>query len=228
MTNQDPFLALIEWCKQAWSRLEKAKTEGQESIDEMLAHADPAVRAEAQKILALDEAVRAKMSPPGTLNLPPLLEARRLQYGITDGAFALFPLGERVVVWQMPVSDKTAGGLFKPDSTKDREHAQSPRCVLVAAGLAARDILWSNGIELGHIVRTIAYAPLRLEADDINGKSTYVLPMNCGDIVGSEDLAEKARKDEARVYVSDGSATLIVDDANCGAPKNPYVSPAEW
>lgn len=230
MRETDPFRELIAWCKVAWERLEK-KTEGSESIDAMLEHPDPMVREVARKCVSLDADIRAKMSPPGTLNLPPLLEQRRLQYGITDGAFRLFPLGERVVVWQMPTAEASSGGIIKPQMTRDREQAQSPRCILVGAGLAARDILASNGIELGHIVLTIAYAPLRLEADEINGRSTYVLPMNCGDLVGSEDAAEALRKGIVTVgtVTDDGPHLMLRDGVPVSAnPKNPYVSPAEW
>lgn len=231
MNQTDPLLALIEWGKTAWAKIQAGKAEGQEDIDALLASADPMVRAEAEKVLRLDTEVRAKMSPPGALGLPPLLESRRLQYGITDGAFKTQAFGERIVVWQMPVAKKTEGGILLPESTQSHEQATSPKAVLVSAGLAALDILRGHGIELGSIVRTIAYAPLRLEADIVGGKSVPVLPMNCGEILGAEDTFEALRDGRLRiefngtqhVYVSAKTGAALADQ-----PKLPYVNPAEW
>jgi hypothetical protein len=143
-------------------------------------------------------AIRERMAAPGALGLPPLLEARRLEYGITDGAFDAEAAFERIHIFQiLPKSwtgGKIAGGkLWAPDTIQTGAERTSARGILISAGLRALDILRSNGFDLGHIVHFISMAPFRTEADCVAGTWKYIKVMNVGDLTGSEDLRANLR-----------------------------------
>lgn len=114
---------------------------------------------------------------------------------------------DRIVVFSVP-EDKasrdtfTAGGLItKPDSTKDKEEAESPRGILVSAGLGARDVLVGHGIGLGHMLWVARLAPWRHVVDRTEKGPVEFLFMRVGDIVGSETLLG---------YIKDGSVKIDV------------------
>lgn len=160
---------------------------------------------EKEKALSRDAAVRAKMSAPGTLNLPAMLEKRRLEYGITDGAFREQAAFERIFVHQVALAvhtgSKIGGGLlYKPETTETAERRGSSRGILVSAGLRALDHLRTNGIDLGHIIRFVHMAPFAVDVDYLsNGEQMYLLDLNVGDILSSEDLALQLRKGEMEI-----------------------------
>lgn len=157
-----------------------------------------------RSIVEKEKAKRALVSPPGALKLPPLLEQRRLQFGITDGAFAFQPAFDRVLVHQLaqvPGLTHVPGGVIhKVDNAEVRELESSPQGVVVAAGLGALDALRSNGIDLGDIVDFAYHAPLRKRVDKTErGDDVWVILLQAGDIVGSADLAERIQQGEARI-----------------------------
>lgn len=140
------------------------------------------------------EAIKAKMAAPETLNLPEKLERRRLEFGITDGAFRKRALFERVLIHQIPSAEdmgETFGGglIYKPDTSRDREERQAPCGIIVSAGLRALDILWSNGVELGDIITFIHCAPFHIPCDYVHGQWRYLINLNVGDLLADEDLA---------------------------------------
>lgn len=153
---------------------------------------DPEVAAKAAELETRNIMRNQYMSPPGALGLPPLLERRRLDYRITDGAFSCALISDRVWVRQIPEwSTGMAGSkslIVMPDVTRDKEFRETPMGILVAAGPKALDELRSNGVDLGHRVRFIKDAVFRTRVDRINGKDEWVLVLNAGDIIGSEDL----------------------------------------
>jgi hypothetical protein len=171
-------------------------------IEDREKHPDEQVRALAQREVEQSNRIRLRMSPPGGLRLPKLLDERRLQFGIVDGAFRTQVTFERVFVWQIPrVETETFEGtrIIAPQNTRKRLEREASRGVLVGAGLSALDRLRSNGIELGHIVQIIRNAPWRIQVDSIAGQDFHVIVLQAGDLLGSEDLAAELLAGKAEV-----------------------------
>lgn len=154
------------------------------------------------------EAVKKRMSPKGKLGLPKLLDQRRLEYGLVDSLFRFQGVYDRIYVWQIDDNDMENFGegsrLVRSDITKKRDREQSPRGIIVTAGLRALDILHSNGMALGHIVRFQYLAPYRLPVEIIDGKGIHLVVLNVGDITASEDLRELTLDGTIELQVSDG------------------------
>ncbi len=142
-----------------------------------------------------EDALMKRMSPKGKLNLPKLLDERRWKYGIPDEAFhtAVGCLFDRIMVWQVPEDEsETFGGglLVKPGTVKSREEGETPRGILIGAGLQSLDALRSNGVDLGHMVHFIRLSPWRREMKPVAGVTmSSVVILRAGDLVDSEDLA---------------------------------------
>lgn len=157
--------------------------------------------------------VSKRLSPRGKLNLPRLLDERRLQYGIVDRAFthhrALF---DCVLVYQIPQFEGDTygdGKIVMPEPGKRREELESARCVVVSAGQKALDELRSHGVDLGHIVHVCKHTPLRQRIDMVNGHAHYLLMVRPGDLTDSEDLAQ--------AFVSGDVKIAAVKDERTGA-----------
>jgi hypothetical protein len=148
--------------------------------------------------------IKQHMSPPGALGLPPLLEAHRLKYGITDGFFRVQASFDRIFVFPLDAEDgdkaeRTTGGIYKPEVTKLRDKQEGNRGVLISAGLTACDRLMSHGIEIGHIVITNKNVPFARRCESIGEQALHYLVMRDGDLAGSETLMERLRAGTARV-----------------------------
>jgi co-chaperonin GroES (HSP10) len=141
------------------------------------------------------------MSPAKKLKLPKLLEARRQEFGITDGAFEMQPFHDRVLIYQVREAEETYGQglILKTDAAREGENHSCPKGVIVAAGPRALDELRCNGIDLGHIVVFLRMAPWRIETDTVNGRAEKVIVLRSGDVVGSLDLAENLRSGDMKV-----------------------------
>lgn len=143
--------------------------------------------------------IQSKMSGPGKLGLPPLLDERRLEFGLMDSAFDVQAAFDRVLVYQIPPKHYAKGTfgegsrIVMSDRAQDAETRQAPRGIVVSAGLRALDELKSNGIELGDIVMFNIVQPWRVEYDIIDGKRPYLLVMHSGHLIGSEDAARRVR-----------------------------------
>ncbi len=151
------------------------------------------------KELELQREIEANFSPPGSLGLSPLLEAKRVKYGIPDSAWKSQAVFNKVLIWQLPVdeADTYGGGLIvKTDERKARERNEAPKGVIVSAGLQALDELRSHGVDIGHTVYFTHTAPFRKRLPSIAGKEPSLVILHSGDIFDSEELAEslKARK----------------------------------
>jgi hypothetical protein len=144
-----------------------------------------------------------KMSPPGALHLPDLLERRRWEAGITDEAFQQFPIGENVFIYQIPVLEgATFAGtkLFAATGAKEADKFSAGRGIIVAAGLPALDYLWSYGVEPGHIVRITKLSTMRLVlAGHTKGREEYLLVFHCSECRCSTDLGYDVIDGRARV-----------------------------
>lgn len=141
------------------------------------------------------------MSSARKLKLPKLLEERRQEYGITDGAFELQPFHDRVLVYQVHKQEETYGGglIIKTESRQDFEATSCPKGIVVAAGARALDELRCNGVDLGHMVVFMRLAPWRIETDTVGGRTEKLIVMRAGDIVGSADLADSIRAGDVKI-----------------------------
>lgn len=157
-----------------------------------------------------DERRRSRMSSAEVLALPELLERRRQEYMIPDGAFEVQAAFDRVLFWQVSDAKKkwTETDLVLPDNAKAREAIEAPRGVVLSAGLGALDALRSHGMDVGHIVRFLHLAPYAIRCDTIRGKDYFVRVIDVGDIVGSEDIVGELREGKVRIgqtYAADES-----------------------
>ena len=134
------------------------------------------------------------MAPPGTFGLPPLLEQRRLEYLIPNGAFAQRAIYDRMLLWQIPYYRERYGDtrIMMSEQGKERNKNEAPRGIIVSAGLQALDVLHDHGSGLGNIVKFIRLAPWRLPCDMIGGKEEYPLILRAGDLIADEDLGAEA------------------------------------
>lgn len=129
----------------------------------------------------------------------PLLEAAIAEFKIPKWPYeAAF---DRIVVWSLPEAKSTrdtyieGGKVVMPETRKEYDQNMTPRGVIVSAGLGARDVLFSHGMGLGHVVWVARLSPWRHEVDrDKDGKTVDFLFLRVGDIVGSETLQRHIAK----------------------------------
>jgi hypothetical protein len=156
---------------------------------------DPHRDTEREKAEKRTVMIKARMSPPGALRLPELLEAQRLKYGITDAFFSSQASFDRIYVFpvdQFDDIDQLSPGslIHRPNLTKLKDMQEGHRGVLISAGLTAADRLMSHGIEPGHIVSTNKNVPFARRCDVLaDGTPMFYLVMRDGDLAGSETLA---------------------------------------
>lgn len=144
------------------------------------------------------EALREHMSPPGALHLSPLLDKKRLQFGIIDEMFRIQAMGDRVLAYQLD-DDIYAGGtagdgrIQVAQTTQDRANRQAPKAIIVSAGLRAMEQLRPQGITLGHTILLSQPSPLSYQVAMVKAVSRQLLIIRAGDIAGSQDLGEAMR-----------------------------------
>lgn len=133
-----------------------------------------------------------------------LLDAMIKEHGIPKCPFEASL--DRIVVYSVP-EDKASrdtyvpGGLLvKPESKKAQEENETPRGIIVSAGLLAQDYLRGHGMGLGHMVWVARLSPWRYEFDRTSdGKVIEMLFLRAGDIVGSETLLGQVRAGKVTV-----------------------------
>lgn len=173
--------------------------------------------------------IRGKMSPPGALGLPKLLDERRQEYGITDKAFENHPIFDRVYLWQIPMQkgDKYEGSsIFMPESTKQKEKNKAPCGIIVSAGLKALDQLRSHGVDVGHRVFFCHTAPYHIRYDIVDGQEFHLIVLLAGDIIGSDDLASNLKKRQTRYLArrtKDSVEHTFIDENG-----NPWLPDDAW
>lgn len=157
-----------------------------------------------------------------------LLDRRRLAYGITDGCFEQEATFDRILLFQVPrvVGDKFEDSvLFKAEFSEQREEEENPVGIIVSAGCAARDVLNSNGMDIGHLVTFVRLSPARIVADVIRGTPVHLLVLRCGDIIASNDLPFFRRHGRASdTKDSKGNHMIRMTDSETISPKMPWVS----
>lgn len=150
------------------------------------------------------------MATPGALNLPPLLEQRRLEYGLPDHLFDAQATFGFVLVYQITrLASETYGDsvIVRTQQNMDREAKEAPRGIIISAGLDALDKLRSNGVDLGHIVLFSRSIPYRASMGIAGLKEQYLLVLQVGDIFASEDAAEAILDRGAKVAISTDETT---------------------
>lgn len=139
------------------------------------------------------EDLEASLSPPGTYNIPMVLDERRFEYGIPNGCFEHYPTFDKVYVWQITLTERhtysEGGAILKPDAVVASDRNTAPRGIIVSAGLQALDALRSTGIDIGHIIRFKKFSPFIQPVGEIKGHPLTVMVIRDGDIISSEDLA---------------------------------------
>lgn len=114
------------------------------------------------------------------------LAERRRMYSIPELPY--LPMGKVALVFRIPSAEKTAGGLYIPET--DRE--PKPVGVLLAAGLQAMDVLRDHLVEIGDIVWFGKFAGWEHEVKRIaEGKGEQILQLKVDDILGSVDAMER-------------------------------------
>jgi hypothetical protein len=130
------------------------------------------------------------------------LKERWGKYGIPEAMYQ--PAFDRCLVFQIPTveSDTFKGSvLIKPETTKAKEKSSSPRGVLVAAGLAAKDQLDDHGIQVGDIVW---FARMSLWKHEIDAGSKQFAVIRAAEITGSEDLKDRLASGDVKTEQVDG------------------------
>lgn len=181
-----------------------------------------------KEVARVAKKVKAKMSRRGSLGLPPLLEKRRLEHLIPDGAFRVQAAFERVLVYEIAPAEQASiesgAGLIIPGTAKDKLRDSSPRGIIISAGLAALDALNTNGIDLGHIVLFTHYVIGTTPVEYIDGKELKIKIMQAGDITGSEDTALALRSGQLKiVWNKEERCYVYRKTGKKGDPKLPIV-----
>jgi hypothetical protein len=139
--------------------------------------------------------LEASLKPLGTFNIPTLLDKRRLEYGIPNGAFKIYPTWDRVYLYQIPMEGRETyaegGMIIQPEDALAYKKNTSARGILVACGLAAMDKIYATGYKIGHIVRFKKFSPFIVPVDNIDGHELQMMIVRDGDLEGSEDMAEE-------------------------------------
>lgn len=206
-------------------------TEGEVAKQVGLNPADPMVGPMLRKLT--DEARRdfdlrmECVSPRETLNLPELLDKRRIEYAVPDGAFRIAALFDRVLLWPIPDADVEEGKGSKlihlPETTRKNEDYRRPRCLLIGAGIQALDILRSNGVDLGHIVFLLHLNPWWVPIQKSQwGMEWSVRVCQVGDLCGDEDLGLQLRSGEIS-YEEDPDDHLLRIKQREGKPIRPSM-----
>lgn len=188
---------------------EPEKTSAWKDVDRGIAKAPAFVDHELESAKKRTAEIKERMSPPGALGLPPALEAQRLKYGIPDGAFRSQALWDRIHVFPIDheegeAVEKTAGGIYKPNTRKLRDKQEGNRGVLISAGLAAMDRLMSYGVELGDVVITNKNCPFARRCEELSTEWMYYLVMREADLASDETLLERMRAGEQQIVDAGG------------------------
>ncbi len=163
--------------------------------------------------------IRERMSPKGALGLPARLDAARLEYGITDSAFAVSASFNTVFVWQVPMQEgETFKGssIIMPETTRAREKNRAPVGVIISAGMLALDALRSNGLDLGHKVVFVHAAPYHIRYDVVEGQDFHLIVLEAGQIRGSYELADDLKTRRVRIIQNpnnlDAVEHILIDE----------------
>ncbi len=107
------------------------------------------------------------------------------------------PQGKKVILFRLPSEEKTRGGLYIPE-----EHANPHQfAVLIAAGLAARDVMRDHLMEIGDIVMLPAFVTDTPEVERREReKGVHVVRLNVEDLLGSVDALDRFENEYRVAY----------------------------
>lgn len=152
---------------------------------------------------SIERQLKESLKPAGYYKIPELLEKRRIEYMIPNGAFESYPGFDKVYIWQLSTVEGNTyakgGQIVMPDQVIAAKRNTAPRGVLVSAGLKAMDSLHSSGFEIGHIVRFKKMAPFMQPVETIDGHELTVMVIRDGDLVSSEDMATAIHSGKAKI-----------------------------
>lgn len=199
--------------------------EGRASIEGM----DPTIGLAAQR---RSQEIQKRMAPPGSLGLPPLLEKRRIQYGLIDAFFERQMIYDRILLYQIDQFGTVDGRvsedspIIAPDIVQARNKNEASRGILVNAGLGALDALTSNGCELGDIVEFVRLTPWSIKLDYFAGQTEWGVVMRAGDLVNSMDLAGRLKRGECKVVWDEehGQHQIKTPDGKMWHPTMPHIA----
>ena len=100
------------------------------------------------------------------------------------------PLGKNVLIYRLAGEEKTKGGIIVPDVHKEVKS----RGILLAAGLAARDILADGLIEIGDEVCFGHYAGRDRKDREAGSAEKAILECKVEDVLGSVDALERIKE----------------------------------
>lgn len=109
------------------------------------------------------------------------------------------PLDNNCICWRLPDLEMSPGGIVIPTEHRSPHH----KGILVAVGPRARDVLFSNGVEVGDIVVWARFAGAE-HSDKTHNRDlgTQFITLKDRDILASDDLAADLAAGRAR-YVLD-------------------------
>jgi hypothetical protein len=185
---------------------------------------DEHVRQQAQRL-------KAKLAPPGTFNIPPILEERRQQHLVPDGAFRIQPLYDWCVLYQLDRADMEDGetwgdtSIVKTQTAKKVAANESPRALLISAGLGALDTLSSHGICIGDVVFMVRNAPWAIQIDVLGPDRLYARICRDADLAAGEDLMKRLASGELRQAskVNKEGQRIHYYETKDGKPLNPVT-----
>jgi hypothetical protein len=184
---------------------------------------------------SIEKKLRESLKPLGFFNIPELLDNRRLEYLIPNGAFESYPGFDKVYIWQISTKESNTyqkgGQIVMPDNIIAAKKNTAPRGIIISAGLKAMDSLYSTGFELGHIIRFKKFAPFVMPVEDIDGHELTVMVVRDGDIEASEDMATaiNARKGGIKNVSPDGKSydfRYEVNGVTTGEKISEYYDPS--
>lgn len=183
----------------------------------------------------IEAKLRKSLKPLGHYNIPEILDKRRIEYLIPNGAFESYPGFDKCYIWQISLEGardtySEGGKILMPDAVKSYKKNTAPRGILVSAGLQAMDSLYSTGFEIGDIVRFKKFSPFIMPVGEIDGHELAVMVVRDGDLEASEDLAlELNERRNNIVNTSEKGYDFRVSHENgskSGTKVSPYYDPS--
>lgn len=184
---------------------------------------------------SIEKKLKESLKPRGFYNIPELLDSRRIEYLIPNGAFESYPGFDKVYIWQISTKESNTyqkgGSIVMPDNIIAAKKNTAPRGVIVSAGLKAMDALYSTGFELGHIIRFKKFAPFVMPVEDIDGHELTVMVVRDGDIEASEDMAAQINSGNGKIknISPDGKSydfRYVLNGVSTGEKISEYYDPS--